>query len=424
MKQHFAGFYGPSEQEIDSAYKDKKTLFIFDTNILLSLYRCEESTRLQFLEVWRNLKDQVWIPFNVCLEYQRNRLGVINSSRNSLKSISKVLNNGIDSVFLDFEKSGPIRETLSRYSNLRTELGKLKDSLSEIVSEFTLNSLESRRQNINFINSHDEIRDLIDELTAGCIGEEPDQDFIDKVNKEGATRYKYLTGPGFADAKEKQNDRFSFNGINFDAQYGDLYIWKQIVQKAKDQQYKNIIYVTNDEKEDFVYKINGKIRGPAESLVTEIKKEANVEVFLLNQIDSFLHHAVKSLNAKIDEPSITELSSAATSFTTESNYFILPSYLNALKSQGLGTVVHQKSIDELESELDVLSADMNDLNNYISYCDDMIRDSDNKQMRDSFENEKLVAFDKLNSLRHYKIQLIDKLQKSYNGGFNFKISDL
>jgi predicted nucleic acid-binding protein len=423
MKQQFAGFYGPSEQEIDSAYKDKNTLFIFDTNILLSLYRCEESTRLQFLEVWRNLKDQVWIPFNVCLEYQRNRLGVINSSRNSLKSISKVLNNGIDTVFLDFEKSGPIRETLSRYSNLRTELGELKDSLSKIVSEFTLNSLESRRKNIDFINSHDEIRDLIDELTAGCIGEEPDQDFIDKVNKEGATRYKYLTGPGFADAKEKQNDRFSFNGINFDAQYGDLYIWKQIVQKAKDQQYKNIIYVTNDEKEDFVYKINGKIRGPSESLVTEIKKESNIDVFLLNQIDSFLHHAVKSLNANIDEPSITELSSAATSFVNGSEYFSIPAYLNAIKSQGLGAVVYQKSIDELESELAVLNAELDDLNNYISYCDDMIRDSDSKQIRENYENEKLVAFDKLNSLRYHKMHLFEQLQKSYNGGFSYRMKD-
>lgn len=423
MKQQFAGFYGPSEQEIDSAYKDKNTLFIFDTNILLSLYRCEESTRLQFLEVWKNLKDQVWIPFNVCLEYQRNRLGVINSSRNSLKSISKALNNGIDNLFQEFEKTNTIIETLSRYSNLRSELGELKDTLLKNISEFTLKSMESRRQNINFINSHDEIRDLIDELTTGCIGEEPDQKFIDEVNKEGATRYKYLTGPGFADAKNKQNERFSFNGINFDAQFGDLYIWKQIVQKAKDPQYKNIIYVTNDEKEDFVYKINGKIRGPSESLVTEIKKEASIDIFLLNQIHSFLHHAVKSLNAKIDEPSITELSSAATSFVTESATFNLPAFLHAIKSQGLGPVVYQKSIDELESELAVLNAEMDDINNYISHCDDMIRDSDSKQIRDNFENEKLVAFDKLNSLRYHKIHLYEQLQKSYHGGFNFRTND-
>ncbi|WP_220124447.1 PIN-like domain-containing protein, partial [Enterobacter kobei] len=80
MKEQFAGFYGPSENEIDEAYKDPKTMFIFDTNILLSLYRCEETTRTQFLDVWRNLKDQVWIPFHVCLEYQRNRLIVIQSA--------------------------------------------------------------------------------------------------------------------------------------------------------------------------------------------------------------------------------------------------------------------------------------------------------------------------------------------------------
>ncbi|MBK4366989.1 hypothetical protein JJQ04_23615, partial [Enterobacter hormaechei] len=102
----------------------------------LSLYRCEESTRLQFLEVWRNLKDQVWIPFNVCLEYQRNRLTVINDSRSSLNSVNKALIAGIEKIYADFEKDYSIRDTLSRYSNLRTELFELKDSLLKSASDF------------------------------------------------------------------------------------------------------------------------------------------------------------------------------------------------------------------------------------------------------------------------------------------------
>ena len=85
----------------------------------------------------------------------------------------------------------------------------------------------------------------------------------------------------------------------------------QIIDEAKEKEIKKIIYITNDEKEDFYYQINNQNRGPIESLVTEMKREANVDIFLMHQIDSFLHHAVKSLDAKIDEPSIIELAASA-----------------------------------------------------------------------------------------------------------------
>lgn len=306
MKDKFGGFYGPTEVDVDAAYKDSRTIIVFDTNILLSLYRCEESTRTQFLEVWRNLKDQVWIPFHVCLEYQRNRLTVIQGARSSLKNIDKALREKLDKIFNEFSV-----DTLSRYSNLKNELGELKEELFEVVTRFSKGKLEIRRSSIDYINSHDELRDLIDELTEGRIGDEPTQKEIDEINKDGQQRYKYLVGPGFADAKGKQNDRFAYNNINYDAQYSDLYVWRQIIDEIKGKQIKKVIYVTNDEKEDFYYKVNGKTRGPSESLVTEMKKDAGVDIFLLHKIDSFLHHAVKSLNAKIDEPSISELASAA-----------------------------------------------------------------------------------------------------------------
>lgn len=408
MKQQFAGFYGPSEQEIDSAYKDKNTLFIFDTNILLSLYRCEESTRLQFLEVWRNLKDQVWIPFNVCLEYQRNRLTVINSSRSSLKSVNKSLSAGIEKIYADFEKDVSVRDTLSRYSNLRKELLELKDSLLKSVSDFTEKSIESRRNKIDFIFNHDELRDVIDELTSGCIGEEPSQKFINEVNKDGAVRYKYMTGPGYADAKEKQNERFSFNGIYYDAQYGDLYIWQQIIAKAKKTKSKNIVYVTNDEKEDFVYKINGRKRGPSESLVTEIKKETDVNVFLLHQIDSFLHHAVKSRNAKIDEPSITELSSAATS-TLLSLTDIIPGFgiTSSMVNQTLKRFDFNHSVNVLVNKRDELIERINEVTGRITELESMDYSSAHITVIGSLEDEKLMSYSELKDLRN-EISKINK----------------
>lgn len=421
MKDKFGGFYGPTEQEIDEAYKDAGTLFVFDTNILLSLYRCEESTRRQFLEVWGNLKEQVWIPFHVCLEYQRNRLAVVQNARTSLKDINKSLSTKLDKMFTELNS-----DTLSRYSNLRSELETLKTRLKKTLSDFNKSNLEARRSSIDFVNSHDDLRDRIDELTEGRIGSEPNQDAINKINTAGAIRYKYRTGPGFADAPKKGNDRFSFNGINYDAQYSDLYIWMQIIDEAKEKEIKKIIYITNDEKEDFYYQINNQNRGPIESLVTEMKREANVDIFLMHQIDSFLHHAVKSLDAKIDEPSIIELAASAAVAATPviSNAIggaILGATANTFYSAMLSKIKTAKNshidIDDLISEHENIQNKIllakNEINNLDLQLDDDSISLEEKQsicrVRNKLQSEATFLDARLDVIKDYIKKNLDDL---------------
>jgi len=155
------------------------------------------------------------------------------------------------------------------------------------------------------------IRDKIDNLTEGRIGSAPtEQKVIDDLNKIGKIRYKYKVGPGFDDSTDKKESFYSFDGINYDAEYGDYYVWSQILEYVGSKPGSNVVYVSNDAKSDFYYKIEGKIRGPNESLRTEIKKHGAAE-FLLQNVDTFLHHANNHLNARIDEAVITELTNAS-----------------------------------------------------------------------------------------------------------------
>lgn len=355
MRDKFSGFYGYTNAVVDAAYKDATTVFVFDTNILLSLYRCEESTREQFINVWRKLQEQVWLPFHVCLEYQRNRLTTINDARDSLKSINTSIEKGICDVFPKLNNG-----TISRYTKLKSEIDELKSSLCDLVDKFSKSKLETRRSNINFIDEHDSLRDIIDELSLERVGSEPTQDEVDKINKEGIVRYKYNTGPGYADAKDKSDKRFSYNSINYDSQYSDLYVWKQILLYMKEKEVRKVVYVTNDEKSDFYYQIQGKTRGPVESLVTEIKREAGVDVFILHNIKSFLHHAVKSLDAKIDEQSINELASAGKNSNSINRDYKYINSISGNESYGLGELeyakgtVLSKKMDELERDRDVI----------------------------------------------------------------------
>lgn len=58
--------------------------------------------------------------------------------------------------------------------------------------------------------------------------------------KEGEIRYKYNIPPGYKDGKKSDISKF-----------GDLFIWKEIIEFSKSQQHKTIIFITNDLKEDW-----------------------------------------------------------------------------------------------------------------------------------------------------------------------------
>lgn len=310
MRNDFSGFYGIDPDKIGEVFTSKETVFIFDTNILLTLYRCEEETRDQFFAIWRKVKDQCWFPHHVCLEYQRNRLSVVKGSRDTLSSIHTKINNRISELKKEIN-SETYDRTISRYSNLRGELEGLFNKIDDLVTEFQHNSINVRNNKIDFFSNHDIIRDQIDELTEGHIGPGPEnQDNINSINALGKTRYKYNTGPGFEDAKDKKSQFYSYKSINYDGEYGDFYVWHQILTYVESNQIKNVVYVTNDAKSDFFFKIDGKVRGPNESLITEIKSKGANE-FILQNINTFLHHANTHLNAEIDDTTIIELTNAS-----------------------------------------------------------------------------------------------------------------
>ncbi|QPG28582.1 hypothetical protein IV493_07140 [Pantoea sp. SM3640] len=310
MRNSFNGFYGTPEQTIGNVFKSQDTIFIFDTNILLTLYRCEEETRDQFFAIWKKVKEQCWFPHHVCLEYQRNRLTVVKGSRDSLSAIYKKINSTITDLKKDIY-GDTYNKTISRYTNLSGELESFFADVDRLVASFGEESIDVRNKKIDFFSSHDIIRDQIDELTDGRIGPGPEnQAAINAINALGKSRYKYNIGPGFEDAKDKKTDFYSYDNIFYDGEYGDYYVWNQILEYVEKESIKNVVYVTNDAKSDFFFKIDGKVRGPNESLITEMKSKGASE-FILQNINTFLHHANTHLNAKIDDATISELTNAS-----------------------------------------------------------------------------------------------------------------
>ncbi|ENN8378333.1 hypothetical protein ACAX46_003796 [Providencia rettgeri] len=304
MKSLFHGFYELSEEDEKNIFLSKKTIFVFDTNCFFNLYRCEKNTREEVMTTIEAVQERIWFPFQVCFEYQRNRLSII---KNSLSDFSE--------IEIELKKIVQILGTLcgdklnvqGKYKSLHTDLCVLRDKVKEDINEFVTNKVNAKLNENDYISKSDEVRSWLDLLSKEKIGKPLNQDQVDKINKIGERRYKYKVGPGWGDDSKKQE--YYFNGVFYSAKYGDLYLWNEILNKSEDEDVDSIVFVTNDVKSDWWFKLdqNDDVYGPLEVLKTELISRGNCNFKMYTQ-PQFLKVAKNYLtNVKINELSIKEL---------------------------------------------------------------------------------------------------------------------
>ncbi len=304
MKSLFKGFYRLGEGDFVALWDN--AIFIFDTNVLLNLYRYQSSTRDALLQVIEKLSDRAWVPYHVGLEYQRNRLTVIAEQHKRFSEVKNIVESAVSSMRNEFN-SLQLKKRHS-YINPDDLLARFDEVKSSFIKE--LNNLEGNSINVN---SDDEIRNRIDALFEGKVGSPPkNQKEVDDISKDGESRYKNNIPPGFKDSSkdDKKPDEFTYSGITYKRKYGDLIIWKQMINHAKENQIKDVVFVTDDAKADWWWKVdsNGKKTiGVRPELTDEIGREAGVERFHVYNTEGFLNFANEKLNAQVTEEAIEEV---------------------------------------------------------------------------------------------------------------------
>lgn len=99
-----------------------------------------------------------------------------------------------------------------------------------------------------------------------------------KIYKDGEQRYKEKIPPGYQDVKKEGNKK-----------YGDLIIWNEMINYSKLIK-KDILFITDDTKEDWVLRLNGISLDPRKELLVEFKQKSEQLFYLLsssNFIDQF-----------------------------------------------------------------------------------------------------------------------------------------
>lgn len=185
MKEQFKGFYNLEEKEFEELWNNG--IFIFDTNVLLNLYRYQYDTRDALLKVMEKLTNRVWIPYHVGLEFQRNRPIVIAEQYKKFSEVKNIIDKSIFTMKKEFDNL----QLKTRHSYINPD--KLIESFENIKTSF-FNDLDKLAKTSINTTSRDEIRERIDTLFKKNIGLPPkNQEEIDKIMTDGELRYKKIS---------------------------------------------------------------------------------------------------------------------------------------------------------------------------------------------------------------------------------------
>lgn len=288
-------------------------IFVFDSSALLDFYFLPLITRTKIFEELfsKKLNERLWIPSHVKFEYQKNREKIIlkpitenykplkDEILKSIKSAIKEIENKIIDLTNKTKKDDKHPHLnqieIEKYALTVTAFKKASETFEEEINK-QINLVE---EEINKLPLNDDVEKAIDNLFQ--VGRYFTFQEVYQITKEGKHRYEFTIPPGYEDLKDKDK-----KGTQI---FGDLIIWKQILEFAKEKQ-KPIIFICNDLKEDWCYlqknSSEKRIESPREELIKEIFDFASVEFWMYNQ-PQFLFKSNEYFEAKIEKQNIDDL---------------------------------------------------------------------------------------------------------------------
>ncbi|MEA5576168.1 PIN domain-containing protein [Anabaena sp. UHCC 0451] len=284
MRDLFPGYYQPTEEDFSELWKE--CIFSFDTNVLLHIYRYSPKTRERLFDILKELQKRIWIPHQVAYEIHKNRLTVISDQSGAYKEIQNILDNNLaigtlkEQLFKNFKRH-PFLDVKQIIEDIEVVIKKVKDDLEAATQEHP-----------DFLEN-DELWDQLITIIDGKVGQPFSKEELDKKYKVAEQRFKDSIPPGYKDDK----------GKNANNKYGDVILWFQLIEYAKSEK-KPIIFVTDDDKEDWWLKHSRKTISPRPELVQEMLTEAGVR-FYMYPADKFLDYAQKFLNLS-EKPEVIE----------------------------------------------------------------------------------------------------------------------
>jgi len=292
VRSHFFGYYPFTPDQFAQLWRD--CLFVFDSSVLLNLYEYRTDARDELLNLLAGdkLKDRLWLPHQVGVEFFRNRLTTIHKQRSRYKPVKNDLAKVLSPLESEREHPHVSAELLQRFQQLAKELGQELERAAEKTPHGPEDPVLPK------------LLDIFDKRVGDY-----DESVSKRVKNEGSARYASKTPPGYEDAQKPEHER-----------YGDLVIWFQILAKAAAHDGQPMILVTSDEKEDWFQKFGGKDGeqvGPQPQLLAEFHKATDGKLFYLYSFEDFLRRVNEYLKEKVSDKTIKHVRAVDEAKATE-----------------------------------------------------------------------------------------------------------
>lgn len=284
----------------------KDGMLVLDTNVLLNLYRYNAKDREALIGVLEKEKRRLWIPHQVALEYQHRRLGVIDGRLSSYESVLASARDAVEKIRKEHE------EKRIKDDDINSFLEKTGAELLQLEGRLKTTHAKEEKALLD-----DVLRNRIEGLFEGRVGEPPpDQKWLDEVCRDGAARDAAKVPPGYLD--KPTGEAYSWRGLRFQQGHGDLIIWRQIQDKAKADNWSDLILVTDDRKDDWWWRSKGERIGPRPELVSELLTNTALNGFWMYDSARFLEYANRTLSATVGEDTIRNVRELGGPLTLES----------------------------------------------------------------------------------------------------------
>ncbi len=267
MRDVFPEWYAPTDDELQMIYQT--AIVIPDANVLLSVYRADsEADGHRIIDAFQACAERLWVPYQVAHEYHKNRLGVISRQDAFYDKICAAwdrLQESLQTATKEAPKG--LRDKVDR--EFRGARGRFDRALQKIRAQ----KVVTRDSAV----SSDPFRDRWDVLLRGRVGQLPSVELLLTRHEEARRRADQHIPPGYEDST-KSEDRAA----------GDYLIWCEILDRAQNSDHP-ILFVTNEQKEDWCLKVAGRTIGPRPELVREVR-ERSQQTYCQHTLESFLYH--------------------------------------------------------------------------------------------------------------------------------------
>ena len=414
MRELFPEFYLDS-LEVNDLNREKSNLIVFDSNFLLDILRLPTEIAEKYLEAIEKVKEHIFVPYLVGVEFNFNKKKIKIETQEHLNiyqdKVKKVINEKVEYTYNQLleslleEKDINFLKNKNQKINALDEIKKGIDSYHKLVLDEKEKLIESLCTNIvqRYSTDLDLLSNRIVELIGQSVAPKLEQEFIKKVQEEGQKRYDNKIPPGFDDRDGKAGKLRRYSDLEYDKQYGDYIIWKEILHKVAVEGNnigKKVIFVTSDgnskEKHDIMYSVKGKKVGPNIQMVNELYElrgnyslsESSTDGEKLNKelyiIDGFrfmqLANDLNEEQVRLYEPDKSDRSSTS----TRSDLILNKPYVNfdnqrdKIRLERTTTLIkikrlEEKLLDADSEESEILSQKIRDLELHLRTLDRKIR---------------------------------------------------